>query len=70
MRRLITHVLSALPFEHEWLAKRGVPSTYIGHPYFDELAAQTLDEQFVSRRTASAARAESSAFCPVRAIRK
>ena len=47
MRRLITHVLSALPFEHEWLSKRGVASTYIGHPYFDELAAQTLDEKFL-----------------------
>ena len=47
MRRLITHVLSALPFEHEWLTKRGVPSTYIGHPYFDELASQHLDEKFL-----------------------
>lgn len=48
MRRLITHVLSALPFEHEWLARRGVPSTYIGHPYFDELAAQKLDGGFLA----------------------
>ena len=48
MRRLITHVLSALPFEHEWLAQRGVASTYIGHPYFDELAAQRLDEGFIA----------------------
>ena len=47
MRRLITHVLSALPFEHEWLTKRGVSSTYIGHPYFDELAGQTLDATFL-----------------------
>ena len=52
MRRLITHVLSALPFEHEWLTKRGVPSTYIGHPYFDELAAQTLDETFLDAERA------------------
>lgn len=47
MRRLMTHVLSALPFEHEWLAKRGVNSTFIGHPYFDELAGQQLDAQFM-----------------------
>jgi lipid-A-disaccharide synthase len=44
----MTHVLSALPFEHEWLAERGVPSTYIGHPYFDELAAQRLDPAFLA----------------------
>jgi lipid-A-disaccharide synthase len=48
MRRLMTHVLSALPFEHDWLAERGVPSTYIGHPYFDELAAQQLDASFLA----------------------
>jgi lipid-A-disaccharide synthase len=48
MRRLMTQVLSALPFEHEWLAQRGVHSTYIGHPYFDELAAQVLDADFLA----------------------
>jgi len=48
MRRLMTHVLSALPFEHEWLTARGVRSTYIGHPYFDELASQVLDEEFLN----------------------
>jgi lipid-A-disaccharide synthase len=52
MRRLITHVLSALPFEHEWLTRRGVPSTYIGHPYFDELAARKLDDSFLAEERA------------------
>jgi lipid-A-disaccharide synthase len=36
MRRLVDHVLSALPFEHEWFAARGVTSTLVGHPFFDE----------------------------------
>jgi lipid-A-disaccharide synthase len=52
MRRLITHVLSALPFEHEWFVKHGVPATYIGHPYFDELAAQRLDNSFLNAERA------------------
>jgi lipid-A-disaccharide synthase len=52
MRRLMTHVLSALPFEHEWLAARGVASTYIGHPYFDELAEQKLDADFLAAERA------------------
>lgn len=56
MRRLITHVLSALPFEHEWLAERGVKSTYIGHPYFDELAAQKLDGAFLAAERAKPGR--------------
>src|SRR5262245_10310387 len=52
MRRLMTHVLSALPFEHEWLAERGVPTTSMGHPYFDELAAQQLDDAFLAAERA------------------
>jgi lipid-A-disaccharide synthase len=37
MRRLIDHVLSALPFEHEWFSAQGMQSTLVGHPFFDEL---------------------------------
>ena len=37
MRRLIDHVLSALPFEHEWFTRQGLASTLVGHPFFDEL---------------------------------
>ena len=37
MRRLVDHVLSALPFEHEWFLAQGITSTLVGHPFFDEL---------------------------------
>ncbi|MFM8893226.1 MAG: hypothetical protein ACKOTB_16695, partial [Planctomycetia bacterium] len=43
MRRLVDHVLSALPFEHEWFLERGVKSTLVGHPFFDELAVDRPD---------------------------
>jgi len=36
MRRLVDHVLSALPFEHDWFVSQGIPSTLVGHPFFDE----------------------------------
>ena len=36
MRRLVDHVLSALPFEHEWFTAQGMASTLVGHPFFDE----------------------------------
>jgi lipid-A-disaccharide synthase len=39
LRRLVDHVLSALPFEHEWFSAQGVQSTLVGHPFFDELEA-------------------------------
>ena len=39
MRRLVDHVLSALPFEHDWFLGQGMSSTLVGHPFFDELSA-------------------------------
>jgi len=35
MRRLVDHVLAALPFEHEWFRGQGMQSTLVGHPFFD-----------------------------------
>ena len=35
LRRLVDHVLAALPFEHEWFLAHGVRSTLVGHPFFD-----------------------------------
>jgi lipid-A-disaccharide synthase len=46
MRRLVDHVLCKLPFEAEWFHQRGCQATYVGHPYFDQLAGQTLDPAF------------------------
>ena len=37
MRRLVDHVLAALPFEHDWFVAHGMSSTLVGHPFFDEL---------------------------------
>jgi lipid-A-disaccharide synthase len=52
MRRYVDHVLCNLPFEEAWYRKRGVDAHYIGHPYFDELAAQKLDASFVAGQQA------------------
>ncbi|MEM8678362.1 MAG: lipid-A-disaccharide synthase [Planctomycetota bacterium] len=47
MRRLVDHALCKLPFEESWFRQRGVNATHVGHPYFDELATRTLDQEFV-----------------------
>lgn len=52
MRRLCDQVLSSLPFEDVWFRERGIPSRYIGHPYFDEIVAQRLDADFLSKQRA------------------
>jgi lipid-A-disaccharide synthase len=49
MRRFVDHVLCKLPFEERWFRERGCHATYVGHPYFDELRAQKLDQAFVRR---------------------
>lgn len=52
MRRLTDLVLSSLPFEQDWFAAHGVKAQYVGHPYFDELARQRLDGDFVREQHA------------------
>ena len=47
MRRLVDEVFCTLSFEEKWYRDRGVPARYVGHPYFDELAAQQLNAAFV-----------------------
>jgi lipid-A-disaccharide synthase len=49
MRKSFDTILTALPFEDVWFRRKGLKTHYIGHPYFDELAAQRPDPTFVSR---------------------
>jgi lipid-A-disaccharide synthase len=57
MRRLVDHVLSALPFEHDWFVAQGMASTLVGHPFFDELrAAQSAATADGSRATVRSGR--------------
>ncbi len=49
VQKYVDQVLCSLPFEPAWYHERGVPdAVYVGHPYFDELAARPLDEGFLS----------------------
>ncbi len=48
VRRDFTAVLTAMPFEEEWYRERGVRTHYVGHPYFDEIAHQKLDAEFLA----------------------
>ncbi|MBX3426738.1 MAG: lipid-A-disaccharide synthase [Pirellulales bacterium] len=56
MRRYVDHVLCKLPFEEKWFNDRGCRATYVGHPYFDELVARTLDAKFVAEMADDAGR--------------
>jgi len=45
MRRLVDHVLSPLPFEHDWFVEQGMASTLVGHPFFDVHAVTPGDDR-------------------------
>ena len=49
MRRLVDHVLCSLPFEQVWFRQKGCNATFVGHPFFDEIARQSPDHAFMSR---------------------
>ena len=49
MRRFVDHILAALPFEAEWFKEKGCNATFIGHPYFDEVEREPLDEAFLKQ---------------------
>ena len=49
VRKYVDHVLSVLPFEHEWYTQQGIASTFVGHPFFDAVAEKPLDPNALKR---------------------
>ncbi len=48
LRAACDHVLCLLPFEADFLARHGIPATFVGHPLADELPADP--DRFVARQ--------------------
>jgi lipid-A-disaccharide synthase len=44
----VDHVLCALPFEYDWYKARGVKATWVGHPFFDQVAERQIDTQAIA----------------------
>ena len=49
MRRSVDHVLAVLPIEETYFGRHGIPTTFVGHPFFDAVDQQVLDAQVMSR---------------------
>lgn len=47
VQKYVDHALCKLPFEEAWFREQNCQATYVGHPYFDELNGQRLDDEFV-----------------------
>ncbi len=48
VRKWVDRVICALPFEFDWYRSRGVNATWVGHPFFDEVASRKLDTSLLS----------------------
>jgi lipid-A-disaccharide synthase len=59
VRKWIDHVICALPFEFDWYRSRGIASTWVGHPFFDEVAERQLDQAVMSQLSIPAAESQS-----------
>lgn len=49
MRKYVDHVLCNLSFEQKWYQERGIHAHYVGHPFFDQVHQQQLDEKFLKK---------------------
>lgn len=47
VRRDVDRVLCCLPFEVDWYRRHDCAVSYVGHPFFDDLADRTLDDGFL-----------------------
>lgn len=54
VRKWVDHVLCALPFEYEWYKARGVNATWVGHPFFDQVAERQIDSQAIAEMRGTA----------------
>lgn len=49
MKRSVDHVLAVLPVEKDYFESHGIPTTFMGHPFFDAVACHALDQQLLGR---------------------
>ncbi|MEO1616417.1 MAG: lipid-A-disaccharide synthase [Planctomycetota bacterium] len=54
MRASVDHVLAVLPIELSYYQSHGVPTTFVGHPFFDAVADQSLNQAVCQQLRASA----------------
>ena len=48
VRKWVDRVICTLPFEYDWYKERQVNATWVGHPFFDEVASKQLDQSLIS----------------------
>lgn len=54
MKAYVDHVLAVLPIEQAFFAGHGIPTTYVGHPFFDAVEETELNSSITKQLNAAA----------------
>ncbi|MCC9600846.1 lipid-A-disaccharide synthase [Stieleria sp. JC731] len=64
MKATVDHVLAVLPIEQEFFSRHQIPTTFVGHPFFDAVDRAELDSQTVQSIKRSAGESPTVAVLP------
>lgn len=64
MKASVDHVLAVLPIEEQFFSGHGIPTTFVGHPFFDAVAEAELNASSMDRLATAAATSRTVAVLP------
>ncbi|WP_145384597.1 lipid-A-disaccharide synthase [Stieleria neptunia] len=64
MKATVDHVLAVLPIEEQFFGGHGIPTSFVGHPFFDAVSESQPDASLMQSLTAAAPQAQTVAVLP------
>ncbi|QEG02295.1 Glycosyl transferase [Stieleria maiorica] len=64
MKATVDHVLAVLPIEEQYFSGHGIPTTFVGHPFFDAVSESSLDQALMQSLQAAAPTPQTVAVLP------
>lgn len=64
MKATVDHVLAVLPIEEIFFGGHGIPTTFVGHPFFDAVEDSALDTRLVQKLSSAASSDRTVAVLP------
>lgn len=64
MKATVDHVLAVLPIEEQFFTRHGIPTTFVGHPFFDAVEETQLDPSSSQRLNSAASPERTVAVLP------
>ncbi|QDV85594.1 lipid-A-disaccharide synthase [Planctomycetes bacterium TBK1r] len=64
MKATVDHVLAVLPIEEQFFSGHGIPTSFVGHPFFDAVSESTLDTARMQSLRSAASESQTVAVLP------